>query len=437
MATEIAIESAATASDAARTEAPVSAFTLPLYLLGNRLAIVRLAESRAALWVGLLFVLSAGLAREYDGADLLHQPWHLALPLVASLGTSLMLYALVFIAARNRGVKVLPFVDGYRTLLTFYWWTAPLAWLYAIPVERFLSPGDATAANLWLLAAVSVWRVLLITRAVSVWLDAGFIAMFFIVMFFADTVAVLLAFISPKPIFNIMGGVRLSEPDRVVLDTMLTVMFLGGLSWFLWLIAAGVVIGKRTPAWRLATSSAGERRVSKPLWVVAALFLAVGISILPIGQREQQNRWRAEHFLRAGDLEHAVHYVSQFPRADFPPVWDPPPRLGFGEDRPPVLDVLESIEAHGAAQWFRELYVDKFSQDPSNLLREAMPDEDDPDTSEFERILSVLEKNVPAKTFERMEEWYELRSIAEDDRVDARLRERLTKYLETKSSASN
>src|SRR5688500_7580372 len=111
---------------------PLSAFTLPLYLLGIRSGILRVAESRAALWVGLLFVLSAGFAREYDGVDLLHEPWHLALPLIASLGTSLVLYVLVYLAAYNRGVTELGFLDGYRTLLTFYWWTAPLAWLYAI-----------------------------------------------------------------------------------------------------------------------------------------------------------------------------------------------------------------------------------------------------------------------------------------------------------------
>ena len=37
-----------------------------LFLIGNRQAILELAADRRALWVGLLFVLSAGFAREYD-----------------------------------------------------------------------------------------------------------------------------------------------------------------------------------------------------------------------------------------------------------------------------------------------------------------------------------------------------------------------------------
>ena len=137
------------------------------FLVGSREAILRIARSRQALWLGFVFVLSTGFAREYDGADLWHEPWHLVLPLVASLGTSLVLWSLVYMAAISRGLPELSFWAGYRVLLTFYWMTAPLAWLYAIPVERFMSPGDATAANLWFLAAVSVWRVLLITRALS------------------------------------------------------------------------------------------------------------------------------------------------------------------------------------------------------------------------------------------------------------------------------
>ena len=44
--------------------------TLVRFLIGHRDAILRIANCRHAVWVGLIVVLSAGLAREYDGADL-------------------------------------------------------------------------------------------------------------------------------------------------------------------------------------------------------------------------------------------------------------------------------------------------------------------------------------------------------------------------------
>jgi hypothetical protein len=416
------------------TERHVAAFILPLYLIGSRRAILRIAESRHTLWVGLLFVLSAGFAREYDGADLLHEPWHLALPLVASLGTSIVLYVLVFMAARNRGVMELTFWEGYRTLLTFYWWTAPLAWLYAIPVERLMPPGDATAANLWLLAIVSVWRVLLISRALTVWLGAGFFGMLFIVIFFADSVAVLLAFLSPKPIFNIMGGVRLSEPDRVVLDAMLTMMFLGGMSWLVWLAAAVAVISKRKPPWGLSKSLV-DRRVSKPLWAVAAVFLVVGIAILPIGQPEQQHRWQIEQVLHGADLDAAVQYAADHSRNDFPPVWDAPPRLGYDEDTPRVIDVIAAIDRHPTPPWFRDIYVEKLSQDPRGTFWHAAPTEHDPDPTDFHRILDAFQKYVPAKSLD-YDQRVELELITEDDRIDLTARNALRNYLGLPSIAA-
>jgi hypothetical protein len=51
--------------------------TIFLYLIGNRQAILDIAADRRWLGIGALFVLSAGLAREYDQEDLVHEPWFL------------------------------------------------------------------------------------------------------------------------------------------------------------------------------------------------------------------------------------------------------------------------------------------------------------------------------------------------------------------------
>src|SRR5688572_9882644 len=146
----------------------MSPLTIVQYLVGSRTAIERIAACRQAPWLGLLFVFSAALAREYDGRDLLHEPWHLLLPLVASLATSFLLYLLLRVVGWFRGAGWKPFFAGYWSFLGLYWMTAPLALLYAIPVERFFDAADATRANLVLLGIVSLWRVLLITRVASV-----------------------------------------------------------------------------------------------------------------------------------------------------------------------------------------------------------------------------------------------------------------------------
>ena len=150
--------------------APLTFGTWLRFMLGqrrNRLG----SEVANALWIGLLFVLSAGLARVT--VSVLQRAVVFVVAVGGVVATSLVLYAFVYVAGSGHGVTKLRWWTGYRTFLTFYWMTAPLAWLYAVPVERFLDPGLGNARpTSSLLAIVSVWRVLLITRAISVWLDA-------------------------------------------------------------------------------------------------------------------------------------------------------------------------------------------------------------------------------------------------------------------------
>jgi hypothetical protein len=400
------------------------------FLVGSREAIFRVARCRQALWLGLVFVLSTGFAREYDGADLWHEPWHLVLPLVASLGTSLVLWSLVYMAAISRSLPELPFWASYRVLLAFYWMTAPLAWLYAIPVEQFMSASDATATNLWFLAAVSVWRVLLITRALSVWLNANFVVMLFLVMFFADSVAIVLAFLSPTPIFDVMGGIRLSTPDRIVLDMMLNVRILGALSWPAWGIAAVVALAVAKSPWSLAAEPSQSSRGTRPLWGLAAMLIVLGLALLPIGQPNRQRAYEAAKLLKANELDGAVAYMTQFTRDAFPPIWDPPPRVGYGEEKPVVTEVLAAIDRCDAKPWIRTFYIDKLTQDPRPAFWSAVP-RDDAGTAEFEDVLTLYEKHVPADAFKR-QQWEDLYDIAEDDRIGEALQKRLKAYLHTR-----
>src|SRR5690606_14448526 len=126
---------------------------------------------------------------------------------------------------------------------SLYWMTALLAWLYALPVENFLDSADAVRVNLSLLALVSLWRVLLITRATVVLLGASFWAAFFLVMLFADTLALVILVFTPLPVFNIMGGIPLTESEQVIRDIACNVQFFGGVSWLIWFIGSLVVLG--------------------------------------------------------------------------------------------------------------------------------------------------------------------------------------------------
>jgi hypothetical protein len=343
----------------------VTPLILAKYLIGNREAILRIAHCRQALWIGLIFVLSAGLAREYDGADLVHEPWMAIVPVGASLATSFLLYLLVRLVVPwpKLPETPMPFWGWYRKFLGLYWATAPLAWLYAIPVERFMTPGNATRANFLLLAIVSVWRVSLITRVISVLWRIDVASAFWTVMLFADSVALVAARLTPKPIWSVMGGVRLSEREALIQEAVLMVGVLAFLSWIIWLIGTIAVASRlrmgaarepkpAEPAARSSSASAG-------LWVVAIASLVVWAFILPHTQPEQINRRIVETQLRAGQIPEAVCFMSQHTRKEFPPLWDPPPQLAFGEYKPGLIEVLSILASGDVPPSFREVFADK------------------------------------------------------------------------------
>lgn len=345
--------------------------TLIRFLIGDRKAILEIASNQSAIWIGLLFVLSAGFAREYDGEDLLHEPWHLALPLVASLGTSFILFCLIELAAWFRKAGGGSFLTKYQTFLTLYWMTAPLAWIYAIPVERYGTAVDAIRANLWMLGIVSLWRVALIIRTISVLYGATIRSVFPLVMLFADTVAVTLMFQMPKPVIAVMGGIRLTESEMLIREATTSICLLGILSWPIWLLATVIVFWIRKANWQYAIPKKTlKNNISPPLWTIGIGSILIWIPILPGTQSEQQLRGRVERLMKSGNIQDGLSLMSEHTLKDFPPHWDPPPRISFGRDRPSIVNTTELIASHEYAPWIRKLYLEKFSNHLSEKLTE-------------------------------------------------------------------
>ncbi len=339
--------------------------TLLKYWIGNREAILQIAKQPHALWIGLIFVFSAGFAREYDAEDLLHEPWFLFIPLVASIGSSLLLYFVIrFFPSYSKKDDPVNRLR-YSSFLALYWMTAPLAWLYAFPVERFFTEGDAVRYNLNLLGIVSIWRVLLITRVISVLCRSSLFAAFCIVMLFADSLALGLIYYTPLPVFNIMGGIHLTDGENLVLSSGLMIGFLGVVTFPIWLITsicfwppAKENLDQLNTVSQLEEASS-TRPIAGSLWLFAFASLAIWCFILPLTQPEQQNRRQVEQLLRAEKLQEAVATMSSLKENDFPPHWDPPPHIGYGERSPSLADVLDATITGKSAPWVQELILKK------------------------------------------------------------------------------
>lgn len=301
--------------------------TLLLFFLGDREAILTIARSRGALAVGAMFVLSAALARDYDGEDLLIEPWHLIMPFITSFFAAFVLHALAnFRLFRVRGQSGTDFFDRFGCFFRLFWMTAPLAWLYAIPYERFLSPLDATRANLTTLAVVSVLRLALMMRVLVVLYGYRWWGAAAVVLPFACLSALFATVILHIPLFTVMGGIRYGERTRLISDFskgLEVVGFFGGIASVL---VFAVLVRLETPKWRLPGPIQFLPTSQGCKWV-GAISILFWVPLLILTQPEQRLRTRAEELYHDRKYDEYLRLLDEMPLAAFPPQYEPPPRV--------------------------------------------------------------------------------------------------------------
>jgi hypothetical protein len=344
-----------------RAEQPLPALT-PLavlgYLSGNRRCICAVANCRHGLLLGAILVTLAGFAREYDGEDLLHEPWHLLIPHAASFVTSFILFVMLRLTGIGRWPEQLSFRNGYARLLSLYWMTAPLALVYAVPVERWMSGRAATQTNLWLLAIVAGWRVALITRAILVAFGARPVwKIVVMVLLFGDGVMLLALWLLPIPVLQFMGGVRMTDSESLIQATSFLLQAAGYLALPILLIAWLFPSDCRdTWRWKAAAS---PTPITPATWIGCSMAFCLFLVIMPGPQAEQRLRRQVETQMASGHIEDAIGLMRQHHRSDFPPQWSPPPRVALPRQVPPLPAVLEVILQDDTHDWVRDEYIDK------------------------------------------------------------------------------
>lgn len=348
------------------------------FLVGDRDAIVALAGNRWTLAVGAFLVLTASVARNYDGAYLPAEWTVLTHGYAASIGNAFVLFAAVFAFARFTDGRSFSFGKGYLAFLGLFWMTSPLAWLYAIPYERFLTPVGAIEANLWTLAVVAAWRVILISRVLSVLFDLPLLPVLLLAAFWADVILFAATQLMPAPVVDFMGGLQHTDEDALLSSVRFTVMMFSFLGMFVLGVAALIGLYWLRTIAPLAIEPSRERP-SRGVLAACAVVLLAGVAALAYGQPEQYRRYRAESLLRAGDVAEAFAFMSRHDRSAFPAIWDPPPRMGYAEASPSIEAVRDALASGESSLWVRSVYLDKswraIPEQAAYLLRHPDPDE--------------------------------------------------------------
>ena len=336
-------------------------WTIFRLLIGRRDAILTVASSRWSLLVGAILVLSGSLARNYDGVCLPEEWPALAHGLVVSTVNALLLFSIVFFASKasRRGMA---FRSGYLSFLALFWMTAPMAWLYGIPYERWLSPLDALHANAWTLLVVSIWRVLLISRVLAVLFAERTHRVLWLVLLFADVTLLLALLFAPLPVIDFMGGMQQSPEERELGSLAFLAGFGAFVTLFVWVVGAITAMTFMKNQGAIAVPS-NSRTPPRAALVFACIALLAWCGAALWTHSEQRNRYEAERLLTTGKIEDALARMSEHSRADYPPVWDPPPRPAWGVNQPAIADVRAALIAQPHAGWVESLFWEKCWRD--------------------------------------------------------------------------
>lgn len=126
----------------------------------------------------------------------------------------------------------------YLTVATSVALTSPLAWLYALPVERWLELGAALSLNLWFLAAVAAWRVLLYARFLFVAARCSALLTLTLTLLPLCAIVWALTILNLEhAVWDLMSGFNPDAPaaQRIVDRNYDIVLFLSGLSMYAFL----------------------------------------------------------------------------------------------------------------------------------------------------------------------------------------------------------
>ncbi|TWU18301.1 hypothetical protein [Allorhodopirellula heiligendammensis] len=324
-----------------------------LFLFGVRSSIQRVLRCPKAIWLALTLVATAAIAREYDAVSWLHDPRDLVAPFAASLLIGSIVFLFVMIGLVSIGRNSPSVWRDYRVFMTGYWMTAPLAWLYAIPIESMADEVTALKFNLTMLSVVSIWRVLLFSRVVAIQFGVPMLAVMSWVLLPCMMIAFVALLAANLSMVSIMGGIRLTQAQQILVD------YQGGVAMICYygviptlvigLVAIGVLRGKHAPGNELPALNGRMRR--RVWWLpitASSLLLASAVVFQPRLYRATE----VDTLLRGGHVVEAIDKMQKGGEQVFPIVWDPPPRFPDRDSQSPTIaQLIAGIENTQCPRW--------------------------------------------------------------------------------------
>jgi len=364
------------------------------FQFGDRRAIEKVASSRAAFFTGIGLVLITTIPRNYDQIWIGEWPLRWAFgSLVFSLVSGTLLFIIAYwmgtsFAIQRCKSRRASVHHEWVSFMGLFWMTAPLAWVYAIPVERMVYPLTAVHWNAILLGGVALWRVLLMARILAVTCQWNFGRALLWVGLAASMEVMLVTIMSSVMAMNVaasMGGMRNSpeeEAIRGVAGIAFSISACGLLVSGLGVIANG---------W--AGEARGLPKVEADRIPIVALLCAalvwIGIAVVP--QQEVRRNAKLDGLVERKEYSRAVELMSRLQPADFSPSRQLPPlayEVSVFEELPAMLAEVDE----STAPWVQEHLLERLEIMLSHLDHRTGRSHyfDPPDKGELRQSLNSI-----------------------------------------------
>lgn len=293
--------------------------TIARFLVGKRDAIEEVATSKGTFFLAALFIVSAGLARNYDHHILSQEPLWVFGPFAMTFFSSLFIFAFVkALGGLRRGaLKCIPTpCSNYFPFLRCFAMTAPLAWLYGIPAEQFTTALVATQFNFAVLLLVSFWRLALMVRVLVVLFNFTPLRAFCLISIPASIEMFFATLVKSMDIVGIMGGMKLTTAERFLYEATQTVT--AG-SFFLFVAACLLIFFSKRGEIRALTPSENPPKISRPTWLAATSIIALWLLASAAPQQRLRNLKQFQTLVHQGQYKEAQAFTESLTKTDFPP----------------------------------------------------------------------------------------------------------------------
>ncbi len=289
------------------------------FYLGRREAIEQVATTKYLFWVSCLFIVSAGLARNYDHHLLLEEPMWITGPFGMAFFSSFLIFGFLRLVCRIPLAPETHRFANYTAWMRCFFLTAPLAWLYGIPYESFMPILPATQLNFATLLVVSIWRVYLMGQTARTLYKLPTVVAYSAMLIPASLEMMFGGVNKTLNLVGIMGGMRLSESDQFLVDATSFVVVVS-----FWLAVVSLIVflifTKKSKGRGYQEKVSGK--MPHRILTVAGISVLVWLGAATIYQPKLSNMKALRTAIHSKDLDLAVELLQQTPESDYPPGHD-------------------------------------------------------------------------------------------------------------------